>query len=361
MVKLVDRYVGQAAVLGILLVWCGLTLLYPVFSLLGELRSMQNDYGGGDALWFVALTLPSTAYKVFPISALLGALVGVGALSASNELVAFRTSGVSRLRLAVAALAGTLLLTLPVMIMGEWLAPKLEQQARAFRLSELVGQAIIGGPRGVWMREGQDIVNIQRPLLYADRGEQTVDFNDIVIYRFSETVKLSSVTRAESAAHDGSRWTLDKVSRVDFEGSGATLERFEQQTWDTKVKPELLDSAVTRPSLLSMQSLWEYIEFLGENGLDDRVYQDAFWERAFFPFTVIALVLAGMPFLFGQARSQNVGVRLFFGMILGGLFIIVSRAVQNFASVYGFSPVLAIALPAVLLAAGAVVVLRRSV
>ena len=361
MVKLVDRYVGQAAVLGILLVWSGLTLLYPVFSLLGELRSMQNDYGSGDALWFVALTLPSTAYKVFPISALLGALVGVGALTASNELVAFRTSGVSRLRLAVAALAGTLLLTLPVMIMGEWLAPKLEQQARAFRLSELVGQAIIGGPRGVWMREGQDIVNIQRPLLYADRGEQTVDFNDIVIYRFSETVKLSSVTRAESAAHDGSRWTLDKVTRVDFEGAGATLERFEQQTWDTRVKPELLDSAVTRPSLLSMRSLLEYIEFLGKNGLDDRVYQDAFWERAFFPFTVIALVLAGMPFLFGQARSQNVGVRLFFGMILGGLFIIVSRAVQNFANVYGFSPVLAMALPAALLAVVAVLVLRRSV
>lgn len=361
MVKLVDRYVGQAAVLGILLVWSGLTLLYPVFSLLGELRSMQNDYGSGDALWFVALTLPSTAYKVFPISALLGALVGVGALTASNELVAFRTSGVSRLRLAVAALAGTLLLTLPVMIMGEWLAPKLEQQARAFRLSELVGQAIIGGPRGVWMREGQDIVNIQRPLLYADRGEQTVDFNDIVIYRFSETVKLSSVTRAESAAHDGSRWTLDKVTRVDFEGAGATLERFEQQTWDTRVKPELLDSAVTRPSLLSMRSLLEYIEFLGKNGLDDRVYQDAFWERVFFPFTVIALVLAGMPFLFAQARSQNVGVRLFFGMILGGLFIIVSRAVQNFANVYGFSPVLAMALPAALLAAVAVLVLRRSV
>jgi lipopolysaccharide export system permease protein len=361
MIKLVDRYVGQAAVLGILLVWSGLTLLYPLFSLLGELRSMQNDYTAVDALWFVVLTLPSTAYKVFPISALLGALVGVGALAASNELVAFRTSGVSRLRLAMAALAGTMLLTVPVMLMGEWLAPKLEQQARAFRLSELVGQAIIGGSRGVWMREGSDIVNIQRPLLFADRGQQTVEFNDIVIYRFSERVELSSVTRAESAAHDGSNWTLDKVSRVDFSDAGASMTRFEQQKWATRVKPELLDSAVSRPSLLSMLSLWDYLQFLGDNGLDSRVYQDAFWERAFFPFTVIALVLAGMPFLFGQARSQNAGVRLFFGMILGGLFMIVSRAVQNFSSVYGFSPILAIALPVLLLAVAAVMILRRSV
>lgn len=361
MVKLVDRYVGRAAILGILLVWTGLTLLYPVFSLLGELRSLQNDYGAVDALWFVALTLPRNAYQVFPISALLGALVGVGALAASNELVAFRTAGVSRLRLAIAALAGSLLLTLPVMVMGEWLAPKLEQQARAFRLSELVGQAIIGGPRGVWMRDGPDIVNIQRPLLYADRGQQTVEFKNVVIYRFSDDVNLVSVTRAENAAHDGRAWTLEDVARVDFSDGGASLTRFESQEWATQVKPELLDSAVTRPSLLSMFSLREYIEFLGENGLDDRVYQDAFWERALFPFTVVALVLAGMPFLFGQARSQNVGVRLFFGMILGGSFMIVSRTIQNFASVYGFSPLLAIALPILLLAFGAVVVLRRSV
>jgi len=361
MVKVVDRYVGRAAILGILLVWFGLTLLYPLFSLLGELRAMQNDYGAGDALWFIALTLPRTAYRVFPISALLGALVGVGALAASNELVAFRTAGVSRLRLALAALAGTLLLTIPVMVMGEWLAPRLEQQARAFRLSELVGQAIIGGPRGVWMRDGPDIVNIQRPLLYADRGQQTVEFKSVVIYRFSGGVELQSVTRAESAEHDGSNWTLDKVSRVDFDDSGATLKHFDQQVWATAVKPELLDSAVTRPSLLSMLSLREYIEFLGENGLDDRVYQDAFWERAFFPFTVIALVLAGMPFLFGQARSHNVGVRLFFGMILGGVFMIVSRAVESFGSVYGFPSMLTFALPTVLLGAGAVVVLRRSV
>jgi len=360
-IKLVDRYVGRAAILGILLVWSGLTLLYPLFSLLGELRSMQNDYGAGDALWFTALTMPRTAYRVFPISALLGALVGVGALAASNELVAFRTSGVSRLRLALAALAGTLLLTIPVMIMGEWLAPKLEQQARAFRLSEMVGQAIIGGPRGVWMRDGPDIVNIQRPLLYADRGQQTVEFKNVVIYRFSDGVDLLSVTRAENAEHDGRSWTLENVSRVDFDGSGASLKRFDRQVWATGVKPELLDSAVTRPSLLSMVSLREYIEFLGDNGLDDRVYQEAFWERALFPFTVIALVLAGMPFVFGQARMQNAGVRLFLGMSVGGLYMIATRSFQKIGAVYDVPASLSNFLPVVLLAAAAILALRRSV
>jgi lipopolysaccharide export system permease protein len=360
-VKLVDRYIGWAACMGMLFVWVGMTFLYVMFNMLDELRSTQNDYGTLDALWFVALTLPRMAYQVFPVSALLGALVGVGGLAAANELVAFRTAGISRMRLALAALAGTLLLTIPVMVMGEWLAPAAEQQARAYRLSQLVGQAIIGGPRGVWMRDGQDIVNIQRPLLYADRGQQRVDFKSVVIYQFSGEANLASVTRAESASHDGRLWTLNDVSRVEFTESGATMTRLERQAWATEVKPELLDSAVTRPKLLSMRSLWEYLEFLGENGLEDQVYQAAFWERLTFPFTVFALVLGGMPFLFGPARSHNVGVRLFFGMSLGGLFVIVSRGVQKFGGAYDLPAPLTVSLPIVVLAVAAILILRRSV
>jgi lipopolysaccharide export system permease protein len=361
MIKLVDRYVGSAAIAGVLGVWLAMTVLFLLFTLLGEIRSTQNEYGTVDALWFVALTSPRMAYQVFPVSALLGALVGVGGLAATNELVSFRTAGVSRLRLALAALAGTTILTAPVMLMGEWVAPAAEQQARAFRLSEMVGQAIIGGARGMWMRDGQDIVNIQRPLLYADRGGQSVDFNDIVIYSYSDEVALETITRARRAIHDGENWTLQGVSRVRFEEDGASAIWREQEGWTTEVKPQLLDSAVTRPKLLSIRSLWDYLGYLGENGLDDRVYQAAFWEKLLFPFTVLALVLAGMPFVFGQARSHNLGVRLFFGMTLGGLFMIVSRAVQKFGTVYDLPPVVTISIPVLLLATAAIVILRRSV
>jgi lipopolysaccharide export system permease protein len=361
MIKLVDLYVGRAALVGLLAVWLAMTLLFVMFNLLGELRSTQSDYGTNDVFWFISLTTPRMAYQIFPVSALLGALVGVGGLAAANELVAFRTSGVSRVRLALAALAGVIMVTIPVMIMGEWLAPAAEQQARAFRLSEMVGQAIIGGPRGMWMRDGQDIVNIQLPVLSANRGEQSVEFKNIVIYNFSQDIDLQAITRAESAQHNGESWTLENVSTVNFSGAGAQLNRVDQRFWPTEVKPELLDSAVTRPKLLSLRSLWGYLSYLGENGLDDHVYQAAFWEKAFFPFTVLALVLAGMPFVFGPARSHNMGVRLFFGMALGGIFMIVNRAVQKFGSVYDLPPPLTIVLPPLLLAIAAILILRRSV
>ncbi len=361
MIKLVDRYVGRAAILGTVVVWSAMVILFGMINLLDELRSTQGDYGTADALWFTALTLPRMAYQVFPVSALLGSLVGVGGLAAVNELVAFRTAGASRMRLALAAISGVLLITIPVVIMGEWVAPAAEQQARAFRLSEMVGQAIIGGPRGMWLRDSEDIVNIQLPLLSADRGEQSVEFNNVVIYNFSEDVDLESITRAEKARHEDGRWTLVDVSTVYLGETGARVSQTDQLLWPTEVKPELLDSAVTRPSLLSVRSLLEYLDYLAENGLNDQIYKAAFWEKLIYPFTIIALVLAGMPFVFGAARSHNMGVRLFFGMMLGGVFMIVERAVQKFGGVYDLPAFLIMIVPPLVLALGAILVLRRTV
>jgi lipopolysaccharide export system permease protein len=274
-IRLVDRYVGRAACLGILLVWMAMTILFVLFSLLGELRSAQNDYGTLDGLWFVALTMPRMAYQVFPVSALLGALVGLGGLAAANELVAFRTSGISRLRLALAALAGTLLLTVPVMIMGEWLAPAAEQQARAFRLSEMVGQAIIGGSRGVWMRDGLDIVNIQRPLLYADRGGQSVEFKDVVVYQFSDQADLEAITRAGSAT-TGGPLTLNRC-RVGFGDYGGADTR---STGLGHRCGRTVGFMVTRPKFRRC-GRWDYSS-TGENGLT-RHYQMRFRRRCCIP------------------------------------------------------------------------------
>lgn len=118
MIRTVDTYIGKAAILGILLVWVSLTILMMMFSVLGELRATTANYSAMDVFWFVLQTGPRMAYQIFPVSALMGSLLGVGSLASANELVAFRVSGVSRLRLAVAGIAGTLMITVPVMAIG---------------------------------------------------------------------------------------------------------------------------------------------------------------------------------------------------------------------------------------------------
>ncbi len=361
MIKRVDRYVGKAALLGILAVWSVLVLLAIMFNLLGELRSTTETYTALDATWFALLTAPRTAYQVFPVCALMGALVGVGGLAAGNELVAFRTSGVSRLRLAGAALAGTLLVTLPVMAMGEWLAPVSEQQARVFRLSKLLGQYIIGGPRGMWLRDGGRIVNIQQPLIAIEDGEQMVQFRNVLIYDFSETGSLQKIRLAEEADHSEGAWELRRVTQTSFAPNLVQQERAPVAQWDTRLQPELVDAAVNRPAYMSLESLWKQMRYMRENGLDDRIYRSYLVAKLFFPGTVLALVLAGMPFVFASARNHKVGVRLFLGMTLGVVFTIVNRFMQNLGEAYALPEALTIIGPSATLALVAVLILRRAV
>jgi lipopolysaccharide export system permease protein len=361
MIKQVDRYLGQVAILGILAVWFTLSLLAITFNLLNELRATSGNYGTPQAFWFTLLTLPRTAYQMFPVSALIGALIGVGGLAAANELVAFRTAGVSRLRIAGAALAGTLLLTIGVMAMGEWVAPVSEQQGRAYRLGKIIDQAIVGGEHGMWIRDGDQFINIQLPLLSDDQEQQYVDFRDVVIYSFASGSRLEKIIRAESAIHDGQRWTLKGVSLMELLERGVQISSLDLVPWESKVKPALLDAAVTRPPYMSIRSLLDQVQFLGQNGLDNRVYKAEFFAKLFFPFSVLALVLAGMPFVFGSIRQHNMGVRIFIGMSMGVLFTIVNGAMQNIGSAYGIHAAASALFPSSLVALGAILWLRRSV
>ena len=79
-----------------------------------------------------------------------------------------------------------------------------------------------------------------------------------------------------------------------------------------------------------------------------------------YPFAIIALVMAGMPFVFGSSRHHNHGFRLFIGMTLGGVFMLVNAAAQNLATAYTLPVALSTAIPSVVLMVIAVTILRRS-
>src|SRR3546814_5476436 len=65
----------------------------------------QGDYGVGTALLALLLTLPRRLYDLFPYAAVIGSLMGLGALAASSELTALRAAGLSRQRIGGSAMA----------------------------------------------------------------------------------------------------------------------------------------------------------------------------------------------------------------------------------------------------------------
>lgn len=361
MIKIVDRYVGRSALVGVVGVWAALTVLMAMFTFIDQLGDADSGVGLTELLTYVVLKSVNGAYIVFPVAALLGSMIGVGGLAAGNELVAFRTAGASRLRLSGSALGAVFLLTLVVMAIGEWVMPTAELQARSLKDSRLEASAGGTGGRDIWIRDGQDMVHIGRSLVTNDDASTDVTLLNVVRYRFDENQGLRSVDRASSAIHDGTQWRFQANTSTTVGDSGVERRFAADEVWAAGFEPDLLSTAVVRPRYMSIRDILDQIAFLGQNGLDSRAYTSVLWSKLMFPLTVLALVLAGMPFLFGSARTQSLGVRIFIGMSLGGVFMIVSKTMQNFSEAYDLPSWLGASLPSLVLATIVVIVLKRSV
>lgn len=357
--KIVDRHVGLAAIYGILLAWSLLVGLDALFGLIAELEDVgDGDYSTGEAFIFVLLTMPRRLYELFPTAALLGALLGVGSLAATSELVAYRAAGISRMRIAAAAVGFSGLLLIPVVLMGEYLAPAGEIRAQALRVAERTAELGVARRSGLWVRDGDRVINARRPLITAVE-QDTVELADVNIFEFDQG-ELKASAHAEMAERVGDQWVLRNVWRTTMDRTGVSTEHFPELKVPALIEQEALRAAVTRPQQLSLRELIPYRAYLLANGLDARQYDAAMWEKLVYPLTALVMVFAGMPFVFGLIRSGGLGQRLFIGMAIGISFFIINKAFGRVGQVYDIPPAFAAILPTLLLAFGSITLIRRS-
>lgn len=352
--KVIDRYIGTAAAAGAAMALVTLVALDGLLAFVQEIPDIGvADYGLVQAATYIVMTLPRRAFDLFPTAALLGALLGVGALAVNSELVALRASGVSRRRIGAAALGACVALSAPMMVLGEWVAPAAEQAAQELRVTRQAENLSFGGPSGVWVRSGDAVIN-------ADRLLETGALSGVTVLEFGPDRRLVAATRAALARPVAEGWELTGVRRTELGEGGAAATTAARQVWPELVDPELLRVAALKPEDLSLRALDRYIEYLNGNGLDAYRYEQAFWFRAIYPLTVVALVIAGLPFIFGPLRQGGFGQRVFLGIAIGLVFFLVNRTLVRLGAVYDLDPLAVTLVPPLAVALAAGLYLRRT-
>jgi lipopolysaccharide export system permease protein len=352
-VKILDRYLAAAVIGGTVLTFAVLLPLLGVFILADEMEEVgENGYRLTDALLFVVLSLPRYAYQIFPIATLIGALAGLGALASRSELVAMRAAGVSIAQIVFAALKGGALLALVAVAVGEGIAPVAEQKALQLRSEAQSGQVTLKTQHGFWARDGRSYINIREIL-------PGTDLRDIYIYELDEEHRLSLTTHAEEARYERGRWVLEGISRSEVSEDGVSVSRLEQTGWDSLLSPALLKVVILEPHSLPVWGLYRYVRYMAANGQDAGSYEVAFWGKLVHPFLILAMIFLSIPILFGSARTTGIGPRMFFGILVGVGFYLVSQTFSSLALLYDLSAFLAAVIPPFLFLAGAFWVLRR--
>jgi lipopolysaccharide export system permease protein len=354
---ILGRHIGRAVLLGIALVAVLLLGLYTIIEVIRESRALTGDYGPFQMVLYMAQTTPRRLYDIFPFAALIGTMLGLGGLAAANELVAMRAAGFDRRQILISVMGAVLVCVIALMAISEFLVPGLEARAGAERDQARTGQVHLGRYGALWLRDGDHLLRIGHSAWSRD---DTPEFGDLIIYRIDRRMQPERIIRAESATHDGQSWLLRQINYRDLSDQAVERQVFEDsQRLDSTLSHDLFSSVISRPRVLSVADLNEMIEFLEVNELDAATYEQALWNRVFFPLNVLAMILVSLPFAFRGGRHSSRGINLFFGVTLGLAFFVISRLAQGMGMLVPGPLWVAALMPSLVIGVLGIIMLRR--
>jgi len=126
------------------------------------------------------------------------------------------------------------------------------------------------------------------------------------------------------------------------------------------VNPDFLGLAATDPQLLTLRGLASYIDHLRRNSLDTASYEIGYWSRIARLFAVIVVTLLALPFVFGPLRTTGAGARTVIGVMLGIIFFLITRTVENGGQLFGLNPALIGWLPTAAIALCTLIAISRT-
>ena len=368
-----DRYIGRSILVTSLLVLMTLVALASIFGFIGELDDVgKGSYRVVDAAQYVFLTIPGKAYLLFAPAVLLGSLLGLGALASNSELTVMRAAGISGGRIIRAVVVTGVGLMLIIALIGETVMPKAEQIAEELRLTALEKRLSVKGNKGLWLKSADRFVNI---------GTVMPDFTliDVTVHELSSNT-LTMAMRAARARQENNDWLLEDIEITRINQGNISTQRIESILWKAFVRrntvtsqevdsdnaiPDLVSADVLKsisisPESLSAINLYDQIQYLKSNQLDSRRIELAFWVKIASPLSTLVMLMLSLPFVFASQRSGGAGQKIFVGIMLGIVYVLLNKVLTQLALASGLSPAFSALLPLVCFLVVAIIGIKRT-
>ena len=314
--RILDFYIGRVITSTTFITLAVFVSVSGIIKFVEQMRAIgRGNYDLAHAALYVLYAVPRDVEVFFPMSALIGGLIGIGMLASNSELIVMQAAGLSRLDIIKSVMKTAVLLIFVSMAIGEWLAPSGEAKAREIRAQAISGGSLIAAKNGVWAQDGDYFVNIGEVL---DRGQ----LKKIQIYGFNDELKIDSWLSARSAIYQDKSWLLTDVEEFTLTENEIITKNHSQKIWNSSLTPKKLGVVTVTPESLSLRGLIDYLDYLEANEQDPSRYKLAFWRKIMQPLTVAVMLLVALSFIFGPLRSVSMGARIMMGVFTGILFFI---------------------------------------
>lgn len=342
--KILNKYIGKTILSTTLLVVLTLFALEAFIQFTREFPNIgSGHFGLKEVLLYVPLILPYNVYQLFPMAGLLGSILALGLLASHSELIVMRTSGVSFLQISTAVIKTALILTIIMIIIGEVIAPFLNDIAESIKTDKLTkGQTLLTN-HGIWLKNKNTFVHVEKIL-------PNNHIQGITKYAFDEKHQLLSAAFAKDGYYNNDQWLFYEIGQTNFLNNATSSEHFTTQQWDISLPQKILTVTSIDTERKNLIELYSYIKYLKESGLLSSNYEFIFWQRVFQPLATLVMILLAVPFVFGPLRTVPMGVRMLAGTISGFAFFIINQLAGPMSTVYQMPPILTAILPTIVFA-----------
>ena len=349
-----SRYIIKEIIKGALFALLVLWALTSLFTLTDEVRDIsQNGYQLKHVFLYLGLLSPLYIYELMPSAALLGSLFVLGDMANNREIIAMRAAGMSISGILKAVLLAGVILAVTAVIIGEFIAPASERNARVMKDKLKNEDFIMSSRYGLWFRDGKTFVNVRN---IVDDGS----VNDVTLYEFDENQRLHFIKHAKKGLYlEPGKWLLQEIKKTEITSKQTFASTTAIENWESRIDPNLMNIVVIKPDSMSLLDLSNYIDFLQKNNQKSQKFELAFWGRLVNPFITFVMLLVSAPFVIGIKRGVGVGARMMLGVLIGMGFNIIDKMTSHLALAYDLNPMIMAALPSTLMLVAAVTAISR--
>jgi lipopolysaccharide export system permease protein len=333
-------YLAKEIYAATLFVFAAFLALFAFFDLINELGDLgRGEYRLQHVLAFVALSLPSHVYELFPVVVLIGTLYALSHLAANSEYTVMRGSGLAPWRAATTLFRIGVVFVVATLVFGELIAPVAERAARQLKLaatSSIIAQEF---HTGLWVKDDRRFVNVREV-------QPDTSLTDVRVYEFDDQYRLTSISFAQRGRYLGKNlWRLDDVVQTDFDASGSSVKRIPELNWTSVLTPDILSVLFVLPERMSAWNLYQYSRHLAENRQKAERYEIAMWKKLIYPFASLVMMALALPFAYIHTRTGGVGAKVFSGIMIGIGFHFLNSLFSHLGLLGNWQPFFSAVLP----------------
>ena len=353
--NVLTQYIVKEVLKGSFIAVLCLLTLFNLFTFSDELGDLgKGNYGLKEIIYYVALTSPTVFYELIPAAALLGSLFILGNMANNRELVAMQASGLSIFGIIKAVLVAGVIMVSIAFLVGEFVAPLGERLGQKLKLTAQNQNAIMHSRYGLWLREGNQFINVRR---IQDDGKLAL----INIYEIDAERHLKHLTFARQATFLGNKqWQLQLLKETEVSNQKMHAKTQRQRIWKSSIEPNLFKMVTVNPNNMALYDLAMYIDFLKTNHQKSHIFEMAFWGRVINPLVTFVMLLVSVPFVIGIKRGTSQGSRILIGVVIGMGFNIIDKIASHLGLIYEMNAPLIAIFPSLIFLLVALVAIRKS-